>query len=109
MKAGGVVNGNGTSDGSLAGGDAPDEKPVVSIAIGASAGDGAGKGKRSRDVPAEDESSEPGSGGKRSRKSIDWERPVGALKSASSAVIAGSAEDGEVEDGEIPIRAAVPV
>lgn len=54
-----------------------------------------GNGKRSRDEPSEGGgSSEPGSGGKRSRKSGDWE---------------GSKEDGEVEDGEVPIRAAVPV
>lgn len=89
----GGLHGSSTSSGISA-------KAAISITLdGAgkvSAKDGAGNGKRSRDEPSEDGgSSEPGSGGKRSRKSGDWE---------------GSQEDGEVEDGEIPIRAAtVPV
>lgn len=105
LKAEDCVSGKDVSKIISTGGDG---KAVVDGALGVSAKDGAGKGKRSRDAPTEDESPEPGSGGKRSRKSIDWEGPNGASTS-TPAVIAGSVEDGEVEDGEIPIRATVPV
>lgn len=108
FKTGDGVNGKDVSNGSPTGGGAVDGKVAVDSATKMSAADGAGKAKRSRDAPTEDESSEPGSGGKRSRKSVDWEGPNGASTSAP-AVVAGSVEDGEVEDGEIPIRAAVPV
>ena len=91
----------GSLHGSSTGSGASDAKAAISGSVdgtgkvSARDGDSAGNGKRSRDEPAGDNgSTEPGSGGKRSRKSGDWE---------------GSKEDDEVEDGEIPIRAAVPV
>lgn len=92
-------NGMGSLHGSSTSSGVSDGKAAVSGSVDGtgkvSAEDGAGNGKRSRDEPSEEcGSTEPGSGGKRSRKSGDWE---------------GSKEDGEVEDGEIPIRAAVPV
>lgn len=108
-KVNGGVSGRDVSNGDSTGGGVRDGKAVVGCALEVTAAGGTGKGKRSRDASAEeDESLDPGSGGKRPRKSTDWEGPNGASTSAP-VVISGSVEDGEVEDGEIPIRAAVPV